>query len=43
MKKNVLPLVLVLLCSINIFALLDSAEVSVPLEMYDNGGGQKTL
>jgi hypothetical protein len=43
MKKKILPLFFVLACSINIFALLDSAEVSVPLEMYDNGGGEKTL
>jgi len=40
MKKKVLPLFFVLACSINIFALLDSAEVSIPLEMYDNAGGQ---
>jgi len=33
----------VVLYSINIFALLDSAEVSIPLYMYDNGGGQKIL
>jgi len=40
MKKKVLPFVFVLACSINIFALLDSAEVSIPLEVYDNAGGQ---
>jgi len=43
LKNFVLPLTLVVLYSINIFALLDSAEVSIPLYMYDNGGGQKIL
>ena len=38
-EKKFLPLVFVIACSINIFALLDSAEVSIPLEMYDNAGG----
>jgi len=40
MKNFILSLILMMLCSINIFALLDTAEVSIPLDMYDNAGGQ---